>query len=309
MEGQESISSVAGPISGSLSGIKLFFKTILDHKPWNKDPIALRKPWDEDSYRLVEHGKGSKLCFAFLWDDGCYLPTPPIWRAMEIAKKALIRHGHEVIDWDPILTEEMWKIGKGGIWSAGAQQDFKATLAPTGEPLITSMLPPESTFPVPDLPPIIRGDGCDAYELWQLHKRKRDIRGAYLDHWQATVSKTGTGRPVDAIISPAAPYPAPPHGLYRVALYTTVFNILDFPAAVVPVTKVDPSLDTKKPPHKFRNEEDRVIYEISAPENFKDAPVSLQVVGRTQEDEAVIALAEIVDKAIREYSSQQSTTN
>jgi amidase len=51
-----------------------------------------------------------------------------------------------------------------------------------------------------------------AYGLWQLHKRKLDLREAYMAHWNSTVSQTGTGRPIDAIICPAAPYAAPPHG-------------------------------------------------------------------------------------------------
>lgn len=50
-------------------------------------------------------------------------------------------------------------------------------------------------------------------KLWQLHKEKRELRKSYLDHWQATVSQTGTGRPVDGIISPAVAYTAVPHGL------------------------------------------------------------------------------------------------
>jgi Asp-tRNA(Asn)/Glu-tRNA(Gln) amidotransferase A subunit family amidase len=51
-----------------------------------------------------------------------------------------------------------------------------------------------------------------AWELWGLHGRRRELQKEYLDHWEATKSKTGTGRPVDAIIAPVAAYPAPPHG-------------------------------------------------------------------------------------------------
>jgi len=53
----------------------------------------------------------------------------------------------------------------------------------------------------------------NAYELWRLHDEKRELRKSYLDHWQSTISRTGTGRPVDAIISPAVAHTAVPHGL------------------------------------------------------------------------------------------------
>jgi amidase len=60
---------------------------------------------------------------------------------------------------------------------------------------------------------VIRDLGSlSAWELWQLQKERRQLRKDYLDHWQKTVERTGTGRPVDAIITPAAPFPAPPHG-------------------------------------------------------------------------------------------------
>ena len=55
-------------------------------------------------------------------------------------------------------------------------------------------------------------EGVSAYQLWQIQKYKRDLRQEYLDHWNATAALTGTGRPVDGIISPCAPYVAPPHG-------------------------------------------------------------------------------------------------
>lgn len=44
--------------------------------------------------------------------------------------------------------------------------------------------------------------------------------------------------------------------------YTTIWNGLDYPAAVFPVTTVDPVVDVKKPPHKFLSEADKQVYEL-----------------------------------------------
>jgi len=75
--------------------------------------------------------------------------------------------------------------------------------------------------------------------------------------------------------------------------------VLDYPACVFPITKVDPVLDQPKPAHEFLSKEDQRIYEqYDSPETFKNAPVSLQLVGRSQEDEAVIAMTEIVRAAL-----------
>lgn len=61
-------------------------------------------------------------------------------------------------------------------------------------------------------------EGVSAYELWQVQKQRRDLRQEYLDHWNASAALTSTGRPVDAIISPCAPYAAPPHGKNKYAI-------------------------------------------------------------------------------------------
>jgi amidase len=54
LEGQESISSVLGPMANSLLGVKIFTKVVLDAQPRLKDPVVLRKGWMEDEYCLVQ---------------------------------------------------------------------------------------------------------------------------------------------------------------------------------------------------------------------------------------------------------------
>ena len=51
-----------------------------------------------------------------------------------------------------------------------------------------------------------------AYGLWQIQKKRAQIRKEHLDLWESTSSLTGTGRSVDAIISPVAPFASAPHG-------------------------------------------------------------------------------------------------
>jgi amidase len=58
----------------------------------------------------------------------------------------------------------------------------------------------------------LQHETISSFELWQIQKKKKDLRLEYLDHWNASISVTGTGRPVDALISPCAPFAAPPHG-------------------------------------------------------------------------------------------------
>ncbi|TFK29470.1 general amidase [Coprinopsis marcescibilis] len=295
LEGQDSVLSVMGPIAPSISAIKLFMQSIMSKNPWLKDPLVIRKPWNEGEYHLAEHGHGRSLCFAILWDDGIVVPHPPVKRALEDVKSALIAAGHNVVDWKPIKHFEICQTILD-IFNAGATEDYATVCSATGEPVIGSMgLEVETEDDTPKEVP-----GISAYELWQVQKTRRDLRQEYMDWWNSSEdwARTGTGRPVDAIISPLAPYAAPPHGGNTYPLYTAVWNALDYSALVIPVTNVHPVKDARVARQEFLNDLDRMNHEAYHPQVFKDAPVAIQVVGRTLEEEAVIGMGEIVDKAL-----------
>jgi hypothetical protein len=99
------------------------------------------------------------------------------------------------------------------IWNAASSEDYMITTSVTGEPIIATMKLDNSNAAAAPFHP--KKIGITAYQLWQVQKLRRDIRKEYLDHWEVTVSKTVTGRPVDAIICPASSYSATPHGKNR----------------------------------------------------------------------------------------------
>lgn len=111
--GQESISSVLGPMANSLSGVEVFMKAIIGAKPWNLDPLVIRKPWDGEEYGLAEHGGDSqekKLAFAIMWDNGVVRPHPPLVRAMKMTKAALEASGHTGQPVKPMYKSIGWEM-------------------------------------------------------------------------------------------------------------------------------------------------------------------------------------------------------
>lgn len=111
-----------------------------------------------------------------------------------------------MIDWQPldhITGVEI--ISK--LYTADGGQDIRNACAASGEPLITSDIGDEST-------------NLTVYEHMQLNCQRIAYRKLQLDHWSGTSALTTTGRPVDAIICPMAPYAAPPHGKYEYVGYT-----------------------------------------------------------------------------------------
>lgn len=243
-------------------------------------------PWSEEAYQLRDHGgKGAKLCFAIMWDDGVVKPMPPYKRALEMTKKALLAAGHEVVDWLPYKAEEAiallvcpcmylvsLDVSDGMADSQGRtfvadgsvsatrcltyrffsvqltrQKEIKKQTSFSGEPILTQVL----DLTLPEL---------STSEYFALcHRRTAFIKEA-LDHWNATVSQTSTGRPVDAIILPASAHAPIKHDDGMYIGYTGYGNLTDWTASVFPVTQVQPKVDVVEGAWAFRNKYDESVH-------------------------------------------------
>ena len=102
----EHIIPAIGPISTSLQGCKLFIKSLIDNKPWCKEPSLLPFPW-----RSEDFFNGKKLKIGVLWDDGVVKPHPPVTRAMNQIVERLKANGNvEVVEWKPFQHDTAWEI-------------------------------------------------------------------------------------------------------------------------------------------------------------------------------------------------------
>jgi len=107
MHGEEQIVPTIGPISTSLDGCKIFVKTLLDAKPWYKEPWLLPFPWKNENFFPV----GKRLKVAVLWDDGVVKPHPPVTRALkQVVEKLKAKGNVEVVEWKPYKHDLAWEI-------------------------------------------------------------------------------------------------------------------------------------------------------------------------------------------------------
>lgn len=95
--------------------------------------------------------------------------------------------------------------------------------------------------------------------------------------------------------------------LSPLACATILYNIVDSPTGCVPVTRVDPAKDQvtaewKKGPGLGSKIIEGELYHskkpVYDPEGMKGIPVGVQVVGKKWEDEKVLAMMDVVDKAL-----------
>jgi len=112
---------------------------------------------------------------------------------------------------------------------------------------------------------------------------------------------------LDAVLAPVQAIPALPHGgcdhLAPLACATLMYNIVDLPVGVVPVTHVDPARDELSDEWRAApgNGSKILESEIYGPKGayntraMEGLPVGIQVVGQPWEEEKVLAIMHIID--------------
>lgn len=115
---------------------------------------------------------------------------------------------------------------------------------------------------------------------------------------------------IDAVLAPVQAIPALPHGgctnLSPLACATLMYNIVDSPVGVIPVTRVDPAHDELSDEWRAAPGNGSKILEsgIYGPGGAYNArkmeglPVGIQVVGQPWEEEKVLAIMHVIDAAL-----------
>jgi amidase len=235
MAGADPIPGVIGPMSTSLEGIKLFMKTVIDSRPWFSEPALVSIPWNSD----FQFSANKPLKIAVMWNDGVVRPHPPITRALrEVVTHLKTSPNVEIVEWKPYLHDEAWAIISSLYFTDGGAEDA-ATIAESGEPwrpLTTWMIKENSG--VKKLTP---------QKLYYWQEEREAYRKEYAKVWSETATgKDENGRlegMVDAILCPVGPGVAPKHNTAKYWGYTSQWNLLDYPAAVFPVGKVNKNID------------------------------------------------------------------
>ncbi|KAL4960370.1 putative general amidase GmdA [Aspergillus stella-maris] len=290
MDGQNTILSVIGPLAGTARSLQFLFKAVLSQQPWLHDPLVHEIPWrseiEQETRALVEQSAKdpSKLAFAIMKHDGIILPHPPIARAIEVVEQTLKRLGHRVIEWTPPSHQTACELASAAYnFDGGADVKYHFDISgeqPAPQVIVESGLPQKT-----------------ALEIAQVNVAKREYQKAYMDYWNSTAEVTGTGRPVDAVICPAAAHAAVIPTQYRHVGYTSFLNVLDYASVVVPVTHADKSVDIAKP-REFLGELDEQTYKDYDADVYDGAPAGVQLFGRRLQEEKMLVLAEYVSAAL-----------
>jgi Asp-tRNA(Asn)/Glu-tRNA(Gln) amidotransferase A subunit family amidase len=133
-------------------------------------------------------------------------------------------------------------------------------------------------------------------EQWKLVTERERCREEWFNYWNR--------EDLDFVLSVPHALPAIPENGSSDSVsacgYTFMWNLLDYAAGVMPITKVDKDMDAL--PDDFRRKDLNGIasaaYKLYDPEAMHGLPVGVQVVGRRLEEEKVLAGMERIEEAL-----------
>jgi len=295
MDGQNSVLSVVGPLATTVGAVKLLVKAVLSQSPWLYDPLVVDMPWrdsvEQETLDLIKAAAAgnSKLSFGILKHDGVVGLHPPVARAIQLCADVLAKAGHKVIEWKPpshlhgvSVVANTWKYDGGA--------DIHSAMALSGEPLA-----PQVSMTYGNKP----WEQSSAAEISANNVELRKWQKEYLDYWTNTAELTDTGRPVDGLIAPLAPFAAARPLKYTYYGYSMFINGLDYTSVVIPVTTVDKGVDVVDSSYQSLNEIDKTIQSDYDPGIYDGAHVSVQLVGRRLQEEKMLALAEHISSMLK----------
>lgn len=277
--GQNTILSVPGPMAKSVRDLVLSMQVLLSGQMWaehNGDVYCPPVSWRPDLFN-----SNTRLRIGLMINNGCFVPAASCARSVHEAAAALERRGHVIV-------------------SVGAD-----------------------TFPAVEDFPLWhdRGEWMQEYLQYEPNgdkpARKRSLptgadvmaTNARLERWQQAFLRTWRSLHIDALLCPVTGVPALKHGgtvgLELAISYTTMFNSLQYPAGVVPVTFVKQNEDYYDGPGQDDALNERVRKSMLGSVGL---PVAAQVTALPYQDELVLRLMSEIEADILRISPMPSLT-
>ncbi len=137
-------------------------------------------------------------------------------------------------------------------WTYDGGANVHEAFALSGEPLAPQVAATYGDKPFEQM---------NASQIAENNVAKREYQKEYMEYWNSTEALTGTGRPVDALIIPVAPFSAPRPKHYTHYGYSTIFNVLDYTSCTFPVTFADQAVDVIAKDFQPVNDHDKSVAE------------------------------------------------
>lgn len=301
--GQELVRAQIGALARTAEDLAFLFGALSPEAQARLDPAVPPLPAPDPS-TVSLHG----LRVGWFDDDGYLTPTRSVRRAVRAARDALADAGAELVPYHADAAQELIYLWLGAI-SADGGTTIDRQLA--GEPISPQLKPSRAMLKIPG--PVRRGLSAAlglagerrlarlvdvlgekrVPALWRLTARRTEMRRQELDAWRDAR--------LDAVLAPPHSVPAMAHRAssdFTLSLsYSFRWTLLDFPAGIVPVTRVAPD-ETEE---SFDHKPDRVekkLARIAA--GSAGLPVGVQVVAPPYREDVALAIMTSLEARLRD---------
>jgi fatty acid amide hydrolase len=251
----------------------------------------------------------SKLRVAYYTDDGTFAPAPAVVRAVREAADMLRAAGAQVSEWTPPGVGHALDLVYGLYFADGMASlkrrigkdacvpQLKQLLGLAGlpRPLVVAMRALLRAVGQKSLADGLAPFGYrDTTHYWELVEAQIDYRERFTRALDAA-----PGGPFDIILCPPCALPALTHGatkdLATVGAYACLYNLLGWPAGVVPVSRVRENEQVGRQPS--RDLVNKVA--LGVERGSAGLPVGIQVVARPWKEHVALAAMAAIEGAAR----------
>ncbi|CAL5873664.1 uncharacterized protein PFLUO_LOCUS7946 [Penicillium psychrofluorescens] len=283
MKGMPGIKPSAGPLAHSIADLQLLMQNVIgDGNAWEFDCTAVGAPWKQ---YLHQNGQNGSLNIGVLAEDQHFPLHPPIKRALNLAIERLARAGHRIVRLENPSNEYLSVAYASRLafqyFTYGPHEDH---IGASGEPLVNSV----AKFAAPMFSgPWPVEQGLEPFQTIQaLHVARQLVS----DEWR----RVWIEQKLDVILAPGAQNTAVAYDTFGWPPYTVLWNLLDYPACIIPFGKASKELD----PEEIKTGDE--VQPDYHPDEVDGAPCAVQVVAPRFQDERCLWAAEIIDRAIQE---------
>ncbi len=248
----------------------------------------------------------SKLRVAFYAEDGTFQTAPAVCRAVLEAADMLRNCGAQVTAWSPPDVSHAADLYFGILGADGARGFKQALGRDKRDPRIASLefmggRSRPTLAVIGGLLKLLGQQGMagsirsfghhDTHHYWQLVEAQMEYQRRFLDALDHS-----DGGPFDVILCPGCALPALTHGASRDVLttggYTILYNLLGYPAGVVPFTRVRPGEEVGRAPSRDMVEKTARKVELGS----AGLPVGVQVVARPWREHVALAAMRAIEE-------------
>lgn len=322
--GQTNVLVTLGPMGRCVDDLARVCQAWMVEKMWTRDPLVTPKPFDHHTYLYGRSSldaptaaRGRPLRVGYFLTDNWFEPCSAAQRAVLEAKAGLERAGVEVVLVTLPEGQDGWQLMRLFYGILGADGSMHTILeGMEGEERTNHT---DTLHFLASLPDILR-KGLDWLLCFKGEERARLFNAAFRRHglsvreYWALCAATETfqqawldlldAHALDGLLCVGAALPAFPHGLAASAGYSVshlpLFNLLHWPAGVVPITIVRPDETTYHARESLpvNQQDDGVAAANTVLVNSAGLPVGVQLATRPNMDELCLHLMGLLEKEV-----------